>query len=90
MPHASRHYGRSKGAAVNINLARRVAALEGTLTPHGKVVPIWAMRNGQPMTDLEIEQEISARHAAGAPLNTDFIPVKWMTETDAKKRGWES
>ena len=73
---------------MNINLARRVAALEGTLTPHGKVVPIWAMRNGQPMTDLEIEQEISDRHTAGAPLNTDFIPIKWMTEADAKRRGW--
>jgi hypothetical protein len=74
---------------MNINLARRVAALEGTLAPHGKVIPIWAMRgDGKPMTDLEIEQEISARHAGGAPLNTDFIPVKWMTETDAKKRGW--
>jgi hypothetical protein len=73
---------------MNINLARRVAALEGTLAPHGKVIPIWAMRNGKPMTDLEIEQEISARHAAGAPLNTDFIPVKWMTEADAKRRGW--
>jgi hypothetical protein len=73
---------------MNINLARRVAALEGTLTPHGKVIPICAMRNGKPMTDLEIEQEISALHAAGAPLNTDFIPIKWMTDTDAKKRGW--
>jgi hypothetical protein len=73
---------------MNINLARRVAALEGTLTPHGKVIPIWAMRNGKPMTDLEIEQEISALHAAGAPLNTDFIPIKWMTEADAKRRGW--
>jgi hypothetical protein len=73
---------------MNINLARRVAVLEGTLTPHGKVVPIWAMRNGKPMTDLEIEQEISALHAAGAPLNTDFIPVKWMTEADAKRRGY--
>jgi len=72
---------------MNINLARRVAALEGTLAPLGKVIPIWAMRNGKPMTDLEIEQEISALHAAGAPLNTDFIPVKWMTEADAKRRG---
>jgi hypothetical protein len=53
------------------------------------VIPIWAMRNGKPMTDLEIEQEISALHAAGAPLNTDFIPVKWMTEADAKRRGWD-
>jgi hypothetical protein len=74
---------------MNNNLARRVAALEGTLAPHGKVIPIWAMRNGKPMTDLEIEQEISARHAAGAPLNTDFIPIKWMTEADAKRRGWD-
>jgi hypothetical protein len=75
---------------MNINLARRVAALEGTLTPHGKVIPIWAMRgDGKPMTDLEIEQEISALHAAGAPLNTDFIPIKWMTEADAKRRGWD-
>jgi hypothetical protein len=73
---------------MNLNLTRRVTALEGTLTPHGKVIPIWAMRNGKPMTDLEIEQEISSRRAAGAPLNTDFIPIKWMTETDAKKRGW--
>jgi hypothetical protein len=75
---------------MNINLTRRVTALEGTLTPHGKVIPIWAMRrDGKPMTDLEIEQEISALHAAGAPLNTDFIPIKWMTEADAKRRGWD-
>jgi hypothetical protein len=74
---------------MNINLTRRVTALEGTLTPHGKVIPIWAMRSdGKPMTDLEIEQEISDRRTAGAPLNTDFIPIKWMTEADAKRRGW--
>ena len=58
---------------MNINLTRRVTALEGTLTPHGKVIPIWAMRNGQPMTDLEIEQEISGR----ALPNGNFISIVW-------------
>jgi hypothetical protein len=59
---------------MNINLTRRVTALEGTLTPHGKVIPIWAMRrDGKPMTDLEIEQEISGR----ALPNANFISIVW-------------
>jgi hypothetical protein len=63
---------------MNINLTRRVAVLEGTLVPHGKTIPIWAMTSdGKPMTDLEIEQEISVLHAAGVPLNADFVPIVW-------------
>ena len=40
------------------NLIRRIAALEASLAPGGKVVPIWGMHpDGEPMTDREIENE---------------------------------
>ena len=51
-----------------INLSRRVTVLEETLSPVGRIIPVWSMKpDGTVMTDQEIEQEIAARKAAGAP-----------------------
>jgi hypothetical protein len=63
---------------MSANLDRRLAALEASLSPGGKIVPIWCMRpDGRPMTDREIEAEISAQRKAGAPANAVFQPVCW-------------
>jgi hypothetical protein len=64
---------------MSVNLTRRVAALEASLAPDGKVIPIWGMRpDGEPMTDREIEDEISALRKAGAPSNAEFVPILWQ------------
>jgi hypothetical protein len=64
---------------MSVNLTRRIAALEASLSSAGKIVAIWAMTaEGEPMTDREIESEISALRKAGAPANTHFIPVRWQ------------
>ncbi len=66
---------------MSINLTRRVVALEATLSPTGKIIPIWGMKpDGTVMTDDEIEQEIAAMKAAGAPANGQFVSCRWLTE----------
>jgi hypothetical protein len=34
--------------------------------------------DGEPMTDREIEDEISALRKAGAPSNAEFVPILWQ------------
>jgi hypothetical protein len=64
---------------MSLNLIRRVAALEVSLAPSGKVVPVWGLRSdGEPMTDAEIEREITALRKAGAPANSQFVPIRWQ------------
>lgn len=64
---------------MSINLTRRVDALEASLTPGGKIIPIWSMRpDGVPMTDREIEAEILVLRKAGAPADAIFQPIRWQ------------
>ena len=73
---------------MSVNLTRRIAALEASFSPAGQIVAFWAMNeNCEPMTDREIEKGIAALKA-NAPANARIIPITWMTEAEAKKRGW--
>lgn len=66
---------------MSVSLNRRIAALEASSCAGGRVIPIWCMKpDGEVMTDAEIEQEIAARKAAGAPPNGRFVPFRWLTD----------
>ncbi len=44
---------------LRFGITRCLAALEASCSAGGRIIPIWSMKNnGEPMTDLEIEQEI--------------------------------
>jgi hypothetical protein len=67
---------------MSINLTRRIAALEASLAPAGKVVALWAMKGSRAMTEEEEREEVAVCKAAGAPANARFIPVRWRTKDD--------
>lgn len=68
---------------MSVNLTRRISVLEASSASGGRVIPIWSMKsNGEAMTDREIEQEIAARKAEGAPANARFVPIRWLIEAD--------
>jgi hypothetical protein len=58
-------------------------ASKASLSPAGKVVAFWAMTDqGDPMTEREVEREITALQAKGAPANAMLIPVQWQSPCD--------
>ena len=64
-------------------LRKRIETLEASLAPRDRpIIGIWAMVGNRAMTDQEIEKEIAARKAAGAPANARFIPARWLTADD--------
>jgi len=54
------------------------SALEASQNPAGQVIAFWAMTDEmQPMTDQQIEREISLRKA-DAPANARIVPITWL------------
>ena len=66
---------------MSTNLKRRIDALEAVRSP-GPVIGFWAMNeNCEPMTDEEIEKEISALRA-NVPANARIVPMTWLPLID--------
>jgi hypothetical protein len=62
---------------MSVVLSRRLSALEAKITPTGKPIVIWGMGpNCEPMTDSEIEAEITAQRCS-APASAEFTVVQW-------------
>jgi hypothetical protein len=62
------------------HLSRRLSALEMTLRPDGPEVCIWGQtESGAVMTEKQFAAQVAARRTAGAPPNTRFTNVRWMT-----------
>ena len=66
---------------MSINISRRIAALEASLSPAGKVVALWAMKGCRAMTEAEMRDEELARRKS-APANARFVWARWMTKDD--------